>query len=110
MIVIAIIGVLTAIAIPNFIAYRNKSFCSTVESDANAIATAIFDYYTIPNRTNYPPSLADLGLTLSNGNTMIIGGNIGAITIEVKDNSGRCPAAYQVASADWTNGVFTKNM
>ena len=32
MIVIAIIGILAAIAIPNFIAYRNKSFCSAVES------------------------------------------------------------------------------
>ena len=35
MIVIAIIGILAAIAIPNFIAYRNKSFCSATESDAN---------------------------------------------------------------------------
>ena len=29
MIVIAIIGILAAIAIPNFISYRNKAFCST---------------------------------------------------------------------------------
>ena len=28
MIVIAIIGILAAIAIPNFISYRNKAFCS----------------------------------------------------------------------------------
>ena len=41
MIVIAIIGILAAIAIPNFIAYRNKSFCSAAESDANMIAAAI---------------------------------------------------------------------
>ena len=38
MIVIAIIGILAAIAIPNFISYRNKSFCSSAESDANSIA------------------------------------------------------------------------
>ncbi|MGD9090578.1 MAG: prepilin-type N-terminal cleavage/methylation domain-containing protein, partial [Desulfobacterales bacterium] len=38
MIVIAIIGILAAIAIPNFIAYRNKAFCSAAESDANNIA------------------------------------------------------------------------
>ncbi len=31
MIVIAIIGILAAIAIPNFIAYRDKSFCSAAE-------------------------------------------------------------------------------
>ena len=34
MIVIAIIGILAAIAIPNFIDYRNKSYCSRAESDA----------------------------------------------------------------------------
>ncbi len=32
MIVIAIIGILAAIAIPNFIAYRDKAFCSGAES------------------------------------------------------------------------------
>ena len=33
MIVIAIIGILAAIAIPNFIAYRDKSFCAAAEED-----------------------------------------------------------------------------
>mgnify|MGYP002063516089 CR=1 FL=1 len=37
-IVVAIIGLIAAIAIPNFIAYRNKSFCSATESDAQAVA------------------------------------------------------------------------
>ena len=41
MIVIAIIGILAAIAIPNFISYRNKAFCSAAESDANSLAGAI---------------------------------------------------------------------
>jgi len=40
MIVIAIIGILAAIAIPNFISYRNKAFCSRAESDATAIQSA----------------------------------------------------------------------
>ena len=52
MIVIAIIGILAAIAIPNFIAYRNKAFCSAAESDANNIAAAIADYFAVPTRTN----------------------------------------------------------
>ena len=51
MIVIAIIGILAAIAIPNFIAYRNKTFCSRAESDANNIAAAIADYFAIPTHT-----------------------------------------------------------
>ena len=54
MIVIAIIGILAAIAIPNFIAYRNKTFCSRAESDANAVAAAIADYFAIPSHTPTP--------------------------------------------------------
>ncbi len=48
MIVIAIIGILAAIAIPNFIAYRDKAFCSSAESDAQAIAGGLADYFAIP--------------------------------------------------------------
>ena len=51
MIVIAIIGILAAIAIPNFIAYRNKSFCSQAESDASGITSAIADYFAVPLRS-----------------------------------------------------------
>ncbi|MGD9206458.1 MAG: prepilin-type N-terminal cleavage/methylation domain-containing protein, partial [Desulfobacterales bacterium] len=40
MIVIAIIGILAAIAIPNFIQYRNKAFCSRAETDANTVEAA----------------------------------------------------------------------
>ena len=111
MIVIAIIGILAAIAIPNFIAYRNKSFCSAAESDANMIAAAISDYYAVPSRVNYPPTIAgDLGLTLSNGNAGVLGGNIDGIVITVTDGSGRCPAEYTTPAPDWAALVFTKNM
>ena len=51
MIVIAIIGVLAAIAIPNFIAYRNKSYCGSAEADANNVAASISDYFAIPEHT-----------------------------------------------------------
>ena len=47
MIVIAIIGILAAIAIPNFIAYRNKAFCSDAEANAAAIASATASQYTL---------------------------------------------------------------
>jgi type IV pilus assembly protein PilA len=111
MIVIAIIGILAAIAIPNFISYRNKSFCSATESDANMIAAAIADYYAIPSRVAFPPTVAgDLGLTLSNNNLGAIAGTIDNIVITVQDGSGRCPADYQTASGDWAGGIYTKNM
>jgi len=121
MIVIAIIGILAAIAIPNYIAYRNKSYCSAAESDANAIASALADYFAIPSHI-YKPTVTQLGVTLSrNGNpdantaTIIGGGGTvnanTAITITVTDQSKNCPLdTYQAQNPDWTNYVYTKVM
>jgi prepilin-type N-terminal cleavage/methylation domain-containing protein len=118
MIVIAIIGVLAAIAIPNFIAYRNKAFCSAAESDANNIAVAITGYYAAPNRVNMvaadptAPAPGGLGITLSGTNTGTIGGNIQQIIISVTDASGRCPTDYQASQQPAWNGanVFSISM
>ncbi|HDO31412.1 MAG TPA: pilus assembly protein, partial [Desulfobacteraceae bacterium] len=48
MVVIAIIGILSAVAIPNFIAYRDKAYCSGAETDANSIINTLAAYYAIP--------------------------------------------------------------
>lgn len=103
MIVIAIIGILAAIAIPNFIAYRNKSYCSQAESDAEHIFSAVADYFSIPphDTTPAPGDLnAGNGCALTGTNTIVtLAGadpNIN-ITITVNDGSGRCPADYQAA-------------
>ena len=108
MIVIAIIGILAAIAIPNFIAYRNKAFCSAAESDAKSIAADIADYFAIPAHTDI--TTTDIGYTASGSNTFTITSADPSvnITITVTDGSGRCPADYQAASAGWTGGVFTE--
>ena len=115
MIVIAIIGILAAIAIPNFISYRNKSYCTGTEADAAGIAAAIADYFAIPTHTA-TPTLANLnagnGYTFTNNNTgTIAGANPNTnITIQVNDASGRCPADYTGAVAGWTNSTYTKNI
>ena len=108
MIVIAIIGILAAIAIPNFIAYRNKAFCSAAESDAKSIAADIADYFAIPSHTDI--TTTDVGYTPSGTNTFTITSADPSvnITITVTDGSGRCPAEYQNANAGWTGGVFTE--
>ena len=106
MIVIAIIGILAAIAIPNFISYRNKSFCSKAESNASSIAGGIADYFSIASRTD-TPTTGDLGLNIEN-EANITGNPNGTITITVTDGSGRCPSDYQDASAYWNSTVFTK--
>jgi len=109
MIVIAIIGILAAIAIPNFIAYRNKAYCSRAESDANSITAAIADYFSIPSHDTVP-SLDDVNITLSGNNTGSIAGSIDAIYVTVTDDSGNCPAAYMDADPYWTSSVYTKKM
>ena len=115
MIVIAIIGILAAIAIPNFIAYRNKAFCSAAESDANHIASAIADYFAVPSRVNAPDSdpttgaTIGLGMELTNNNTGTIGTDVQAMTITVTDVSGRCPDDYQDSVDGWntTDNTYT---
>ena len=128
MIVIAIIGILAAIAIPNFIAYRNKSFCSATESDANNIASAISDYFAIPSNTSITIGALQganaagkvyVAALLSNQNTWTVAAAAPntAITITVTDVSTRCPQDYQLAMTQandprsfWGAGVYTKVM
>ena len=45
MIVVAIIGILAAIAIPNFIAYRTKGLSAAAKSEANSYYTAALAYF-----------------------------------------------------------------
>ncbi len=95
MIVIAIIGILAAIAIPNFISYRDKAFCSAAESDANTIAGAIADYFSNPQALAVNGNAGErFELTLSGSGDAE---NLGIIsndgtTITVTDNSKRCEA------------------
>ena len=96
MIVIAIIGILAAIAIPNFISYRDKTYCSAAETDAQTIAGAIADYFSNPDNINVTETT--LGITdgangdLSNGNTFTLTGvGTNQYVIVVTDATGRCP-------------------
>jgi len=95
MIVIAIIGILAAIAIPNFIAYRDKAFCSYAEQDSESVAAAMASYFSEPNHTT-TPFLVDLiqteQLSTNNASTSITITEVGDTTvIKVTDDSNRCP-------------------
>jgi len=122
MIVIAIIGILAAIAIPNFISYRNKAFCSAAESDANGIGAAISDYFAVPSHTAVP-AIGDLNSGKgyrTSGNPVNLAAIAGAdpnltITITVTDSSTRCPTDYQGGMTAaispkgfWAAGVYSK--
>jgi len=49
MIVIAIIGILAAVAIPQFSSYRTRSFNSAAQADLRNVATAQVAYFTDKN-------------------------------------------------------------
>jgi competence protein ComGC len=59
MFVLAIIGILAAIAIPNFIAYRNKALNVSARTELTIVAAAEDQYYAKHDR--YTTDLEDLG-------------------------------------------------
>mgnify|MGYP003573953671 CR=1 FL=1 len=91
MIVIAIIGILAAIAIPNFVAYRNKAFCSGMQSDAKTIGNMLADYFGDERFVNLPAtSIINAGFKTANTFTYT-GNPLVSIFITVTDASSRCP-------------------
>jgi len=117
MIVIAIIGILMAIAIPNFIAYRDKSFCSSAEADANNVAATMADYFAVPSRTTVPETTDSdsfLGISMTNDNTVTVTESGDTIVIAVTEASNRCPQEYMDALDKWDNtsgdNVYTITM
>ena len=108
MIVIAIIGILAAIAIPNFISYRDKAYCSYAEGDAQNLLAGISCYFSEPqNRTfnngidNLVGASADTmcKITLNGTNQATIEEASGVFTVEVSDGSNRCPRCEPTGGA-----------
>jgi type IV pilus assembly protein PilA len=105
MIVIAIIGILAAIAIPNFISYRDKAFCSRAESDGQSVLAALASYFSEPQNvsitdgeiTDSHALVAQESLNLNENNVGSIrevgGTGTGVFEVQVSDGSGRCPRA-----------------
>jgi len=116
MIVVAIIGILAAVAIPNFIAYRNKAFCSGVESDANNIVASIADYFAIPTHTDIATGDQTFAPPVNTAYSILSGDPSVAITVRVEDASGRCPDDYRSANPinaagnGWVNSTYQKVM
>ncbi|MBW1915780.1 MAG: prepilin-type N-terminal cleavage/methylation domain-containing protein [Deltaproteobacteria bacterium] len=91
MIVIAIIGILAAIAIPQFSAYRTRSYNSAAQSDVRNVATAQEAYYV--DNSTYSANYVDLaGVTygyMQSGNVnMGVAGDATGYTITGFHSSG----------------------
>jgi prepilin-type N-terminal cleavage/methylation domain-containing protein len=72
MIVVAIIGILAAIAVPNFISYRNKSRVASATSTGEGIRAAIASFAADSSGNQYPLTSAITDwptlVTLANAN------------------------------------------
>ena len=98
MIVIAIIGVLAAIAIPNFISYRNKSYCTQVEGDAKTVMASLASYFsnpahqTVPTIGGFGKDEPKISVGTKTWTTTAADGINGVITIAVtKADANNCP-------------------
>lgn len=94
LIVIAIIAILAAIAIPQFASYRQRGVRSSMVSDAKNIATALEAYfadnqsYTGFNITAGGSMTTPISARASAGNTINVTGSTTAYTITVTNGNG----------------------
>ena len=72
MIVIAIIGILAAIAIPQFSAYRERAFDSAAQSDLRNAATAQEAFFVDNQAYTQTTGSGGLNLTTSDGVTVTV--------------------------------------
>ncbi|MEW5737203.1 MAG: prepilin-type N-terminal cleavage/methylation domain-containing protein [Thermodesulfobacteriota bacterium] len=89
MIVIAIIGILAAIAIPNFVSYRKRSYDAAANADIKNFYTACQAYFTdVPTASCASASAQSYGFTPTNLVTVTGGGTQSALLATSKHSSG----------------------
>jgi prepilin-type N-terminal cleavage/methylation domain-containing protein len=99
MIVIAIIGILAGIAIPNFIGYRRRSYNSGANADAKNLYTSAQAYFT-DNPAGTTTNLDDFKAygfrQTSNVNVTVVAGTQGNFSADAYHGSG--DKTYHVGS------------
>ncbi len=99
MIVVAIIGILAAIAIPQFSAYRERGYNAAARSDCKNVYTAAQAYFSdVPAGTVTAALLGTYGYNpTANVALTITDGTMGGLSLATKHASG--PKTYTVNAA-----------
>ncbi len=107
MIVIAIIGILAAIAIPQFTAYKQRGYNAAANSDVkNAYTAAQAFFADNPTAEIAQGDLAANGFNPTSGvSTTVTPGNQNAFSISSKHDASDPPTTYTVNA----QGVITKS-
>lgn len=98
--VIVTLVIIAAIAVPNFIAYKDKAFCSRAESEAMNALASVSCYFADPDHETVPTieqlaSDPQCEYFPAEGIEVYISGNIEQIQVTAVDTSGRCPRGQQ---------------
>ena len=89
MVVIAIIGILAAIAIPQFMQWRQQGYNATANSDVKNMYTAAQAYFSdYPEGTVTTPKLTAYGYQQSTGVTPTASGGVDTLSITAKHSLG----------------------
>ena len=100
MIVIAIIGILAAIAIPNFISYRRRGYDAAANSDIKNAYTAAQAYFTdYPSATVTVPLLQGYGFTSTKDVGLDVSGGATQSTLSFTTSHTSGEKTYTVNSA-----------
>lgn len=104
MIVIAVIGVLAAVAIPNFISYRKRAYNNSAHADAKngwAAAQAYFCDYPEAALSSLVP-LTAYGFRQTSAVTVTVGGSQSSLIMSAFHGSGdRTYTVYSEGTMSW---------
>lgn len=111
MVIVALIGMLSAIAVPNFLRNRKRTQATQILEDLRILDFAV-DQYALEcgKATNFNPVFADLQVYIkrdtrlyASGNTDILGNSFGTFTV---DTTPHVPSASFTALSDVAPASF----
>ncbi len=104
LIVIAIIGILAAVLIPNLLSARKRAYDTATQSYLREVATSSEAYYIDNNR--YPAAITDLEVAPYD---LSAPANVDGVVVTAGDSATYCFSASHTGNADVTFSVSPNN-